>query len=68
MIKFGPLIAIYFLMVVFDLSVLAGTVWLIAERDWSTWWMLFATFMCAGSNPKNMIRVWRGEPEQKGGV
>ena len=65
MVKFWPLIAIYAVMALFDISVLAGAAWLIAERNWSAWWMLFAAFMCAGSNPKNLIRVWRGEPEQK---
>lgn len=63
--KYGPLILIYVAMLVFDAFIVAGTAFLVAEYDWSSWWFLIALFLCAGSNPKNMIRVWRGEPEVK---
>ena len=53
-------IIIYACMLVFDLSVLAGTVYLIADRGWSAWWMLFAVFVCEGSNPRRMIATWKG--------
>ena len=47
----------YFGMLLFDLAVLAGTAFLIADRGWSAWWMLFAFLMCAGSNPRYLIRA-----------
>lgn len=56
----AALIIIYACMLAFDLSVLAGTVYLIADRGWSAWWMLFAVFVCAGSNPRRMIATWKG--------
>lgn len=51
---------IYWGMVVFDLAVLAGSVWLIGWHDWSGWWMLLAVLICAGSNPKYLIATATG--------
>ena len=53
--KINQFIAIYACMLAFDLGVLAGTAYLISERGWSGWWMLFAILVCAGSNPRPMI-------------
>jgi len=55
------LITIYIGMLLFDAAVLAGAAFLIAERDWSAWWMLAAFFICAGSNPKGIITAWRSQ-------
>lgn len=54
------LVIIYALMLVFDAAVIGGTVWLIVERNWSAWWVLAAYLFAAGSNPKNMIVIWKG--------
>jgi hypothetical protein len=53
-------ILVYGLMLAFDLAVLAGTAFLIAERGWSAWWMALAVLMCAGSTPKYLIGAWKG--------
>jgi hypothetical protein len=45
----------YFGMLVFDLSLLAGTAWLVAERDWSAWWFALTFFICCGSSPRNFF-------------
>jgi len=45
----------YFGMLVFDLSILAGTAWLVAERGWSGWWFALTFFICCGSSPKNFF-------------
>ena len=56
----AALIVAYGLMLAFDLSVLAGTAYLIAERNWSAWWMVLAILLCAGSNPRTLIATWNG--------
>lgn len=53
-------ILIYLAMLVFDAAVLAGTVYLIITDGWSTWWMLAAVLICAGSNPKYIIATALG--------
>lgn len=35
------------LLVVYNLTILAGSVYLIAERDWSPWWMLLTVLLLA---------------------
>jgi hypothetical protein len=45
----------YFGMLVFDLSLLAGTAWLVAERDWSGWWFALTFFICCNPSPKNFF-------------
>lgn len=32
----------YLSMLVFDLVILATTVWLVDQRNWNPWWFLFA--------------------------
>lgn len=54
-------ILIYGLMLAFDLAVLAGTAFLIAERGWSAWWMALAVLMCFGSNPGKLMQIARGQ-------
>jgi len=54
------LIVIYALMLAFDLSVLAGTVYMIAREGWSAWWLLAAVLICAGSNPRRLILAAQG--------
>ena len=53
-------IIIYACMLAFDLAVLAGTVYLIADLGWSAWWMLLAIFVCEGSSPRRLIATWKG--------
>jgi len=38
--------------VIYNLAILAGTVFLIVEYDWSAWWMLFALCLLGGSKSK----------------
>ena len=45
----------YIAMLAFDLAVMAGTAYLVAERDWSAWWFLFAMFVCCGASP-NLLK------------
>lgn len=53
-------IALYSLMAIFDCAVLAGTVWLICERDWSAWWFLLAIMLMSGSSPRKIILASQG--------
>lgn len=53
-------ILIYGLMLAFDLAVLAGTAFLIAERGWSAWWMALAFVMCLGSYPGKLMQIAEG--------
>lgn len=54
---------IYISMLIFDFAVLAGCVYLIDQRDWSEWTMLFGLLICAGSNPYKLINNKTGEDE-----
>lgn len=45
----------YFGMLVFDIFVLTGTAWLVAERGWSGWWFALTVLLCFGSSPKNFF-------------
>lgn len=47
-----PTALMYLGMIVFDLAVLAGSVWLITFHGWSAWWMVLTVVLCAGSNPR----------------
>jgi len=58
--KAEHLIWIYLTMVLFDIAVLAGTVWIITQYNWSVWWMALAVLMCIGSNPKYLIATTTG--------
>ncbi len=49
--------ALYAAMAIFDLAVLAGTVWLVGWHQWDPWWMLLAMLIIAGSNPKELIKI-----------
>jgi hypothetical protein len=53
-------IILYALMLAFDLSVLAGTVYLVAHEGWSAWWFLVAVFICAGSTPRPLVAAAQG--------
>ena len=53
------ILAIYTAMLVFDFAVLAGAAYLIADRGWSSWWLLAAVLICAGSNPINILKAWK---------
>jgi hypothetical protein len=33
------------LLLIYNLAILSGTVFLIVEYDWSAWWMLFAVIL-----------------------
>jgi hypothetical protein len=57
----GALILIYGMMLAFDLAVLAGTAFLIAERGWSAWWMALAFVMCLGSYPGRLMKIAAGD-------
>ena len=35
------------LVMVYNLTILVGTVYLIAEKDWNPWWMLLAVLLLA---------------------
>lgn len=54
------LIAIYALMLLFDLSALAGAAYLVAREGWSAWWFLPVLLICAGSNPRRLILAAQG--------
>ena len=38
--------------VIYNLTILAGTVFLIVEYDWSAWWMLLAVCLLVTSGSK----------------
>jgi 1,4-dihydroxy-2-naphthoate octaprenyltransferase len=38
--------------VIYNLAILAGTVFLIVEYDWSAWWMLLAVCLLGTSSSK----------------
>lgn len=57
----GAFILIYGMRLSFDLAVLAGTAFLIADRGWSAWWMVFAFVMCLGSYPGRLMQIARGQ-------
>ena len=39
-------------LMLYNLAILAGTVYLIVEYDWSAWWMLFAVCLLGVSGSK----------------
>lgn len=53
-------IILYLLMVAFDLSVLAGTVWLIIAHDWSVWWFILTIIIMSCSSPRKLILAMHG--------
>lgn len=53
----------YFGMLLFDIAVLAGTVYLIQVHEWSAWWMLLAVLICGGASPARFIAKAEGEKE-----
>ena len=42
-----------FLIVMYNLTLLTGTVYLIAERDWNPWWMLLTMFLLGNHKQEN---------------
>lgn len=36
-----------FMVIVYNLTILIGTVYLVAERDWSPWWFLLSVGLLA---------------------
>ena len=52
------IIILYAIMMSFDLSILAGTTYLITAYNWSVWSMLVAFFICGGSSPRWIIEMW----------
>lgn len=50
----------YIGMLVFDTTVLAGTVYLIEERGWSAWWVLAAVIIGSESSPRRIIETASG--------
>ena len=59
----ASLVVIYVAMVAFDLSILSGTAYLVAEYQWSPAWFVLTVFLCLGSNPKPMIKAWKGQSD-----
>lgn len=53
-------VIIYAFMSAFDLSVIAGTVWLIVEHSWSPWWFILTIIICQGSSPRRLILASQG--------
>lgn len=53
----AAVVIIYVCMLAFDLAILAGTAYLIGWCDWSAWWMWLAVIVCAGSNPKTLLKI-----------
>ena len=43
--------------VLYNLSILAGTAYLVAERGWSGWWFLFALIILANAKTGNFANV-----------
>lgn len=56
---------IYVGMLVFDAFIIAGTAYLVSQENWSAWWFVLTVILCAGSNPKNIIRAGQGLPDQR---
>lgn len=56
---------IYMFMLVFDLAVVAGAVWLIGWNGWSPWWMLMAALVMLGSSPSSMIKAWKSTKDEE---
>jgi hypothetical protein len=52
------IVILYATMMAFDLSVLAGTAYLIAAHDWSVLTLFVAFFICGGSSPRWIIEMW----------
>lgn len=46
---------IYIAMSLFDLAIIAGTVYLIDQRGWSAWMLLLMMLIIAGSNPTKFV-------------
>lgn len=42
-----------FLVIVYNLTLLTGTVYLIAERDWNPWWMMLTIFLLGNYKRKD---------------
>ena len=40
-------------LVIYNLAILAGTVYLIVEYDWNAWWMLLAVCLLGHSRSKD---------------
>ena len=40
-------------LVIYNLAILSGTVFLIVEYDWSAWWMLFAVILLGTSKNRS---------------
>lgn len=58
------IVAIYVSMLLFDITVLAGFLYLISEKGWSAWWLLAAYVFMMGSNPEN-FRKALSQPKEK---
>ena len=41
------------LVVVYNLTILIGTVYLVAERDWSPWWFLLTVLLLASKKKED---------------
>lgn len=54
----GAAVVVFLGVILYNLAIIAGAVYLIAERDWSAWWMLAAVFLLAGGSKANS----RGRP------
>ena len=59
MISNVTILLIYTAMLIFDFAILAGACYLIAERGWSSWWLLLAVVIALGSNPINILKAWK---------
>lgn len=58
-------IVIYLIMSLFDISVLAGTAYMVQVYSWSPWWFLFAALVLMGSNPQSILKqVYKKQQQQ----
>lgn len=58
-------VLIYFFMLVFDLAVAGGAIWLIGWHGWNPWWFLAAVIFSFGSNPSNLIKTMRKDEYER---
>lgn len=53
--KPGHKVMLYFLMISFDVFVLAGSAYLVEWRGWSAWWFVLALLMTGESSPWKLM-------------
>lgn len=58
-------VLVYFFMLVSDLAVMGGTVWLVGWNGWNPWWLLGALVFSLGSSPTGLIKILRKDDYER---